>query len=420
MVEIQLCIFVVGYLLISLENYIKINKTATSLLIGVACWLCCTIELPQETIESLLSEHLSSIAEVLFFLLSAMVIVELIDIHEGFGIIANQIKASNFTALAIIICLLTFFGSAILDNLTTAIVMVSLLRKIVKEAKALILLSCLVIIASNAGGAWSPIGDVTTTMLWIEERITAVGIIQSLIIPSLVSLAIPLFWIISNLKKLPFRLNNEPINSIKTTLVERNAMLFIGMSIFILVPIFKYFTHFPPYMGMLFGLGIVWLLSEILHYRKDLEDREVFSAANALSRIDSSSILFFLGILLAISSLEATGVLKAIALALNQQTNSPTIVAIIFGLMSAVLDNVPLVAAAIGMYDLQNYPQDSDFWKLIAFCAGTGGSILIIGSAAGVAVMGMVKIEFGWYLRKISLATLLGYFSGIFVYLLLN
>jgi Na+/H+ antiporter NhaD/arsenite permease-like protein len=334
-------------------------------------------------------------------------------------LIAQKIKTQNIVYFVLIISLLSFFISAIIDNLTTAIVMVSLVRKILKNQKTLLLIASLIVIASNAGGAWSPLGDVTTTMLWIKGQISAIGIIKSVFIPSVVSLAIPMFWILFKVKQNPFEFEENNLQS-KTTPFERNSMLIAGLSVFIFVPIFKNLTHLPPYMGMLLGLGILWLISEMLHHQKDTDEREQFSASYALSRIDSSSILFFLGILLAVSALETSQVLNKTASLVNHQISSPLIIATLFGLISAVLDNVPLVAATISMFSLTDFPLDNPFWLLLAYAAGTGGSILIIGSAAGVAVMGMVKIEFMWYLKNISLPTLIGYLMGIFIFILLN
>ena len=418
-------IFVIGYLAIAFEQPIKINKTATALLMGVLCW---TVYISsgnnQDTVLGELSQHLASISEILFFLLGAMTIVELIDAHDGFKLITDRITSKDKVTLLWLIAIITFFLSSILDNLTTAIVMVSVLKKLIKESESRKIFAGVVIIAANAGGAWSPIGDVTTTMLWIGGQITPLNIMKMLLIPSLISLMIPLIY-------LTFKLNG----SVKRNGVDENSqqkvhglpiktqnsvvMLLMGIGTLLFVPIFKTITHLPPYMGILSGLGIVWITSEIFHADKDEEERQPFTASHALSKIDTSSILFFLGILVAIGALESTNVLTGLAQWMDKMIGNQDIVVVIIGLASAVIDNVPLVAASIGMYDLNTFPPDSKIWEFMAYCAGTGGSILIIGSAAGVAVMGMEKIDFLWYLRNISFVALIGYFAGVFAYLLI-
>jgi Na+/H+ antiporter NhaD/arsenite permease-like protein len=414
-------IFIVGYLAIAFEHPIKINKTASAMLTGVLCWTVYALWSPNTPfIVQELSHHLGSISEILFFLLGAMTIVELVDAHQGFRVVTDRITTQDSRALLWTLSLLTFFLSALLDNLTTSIVMVSLLRKLVKDTEQRKFYAGMVIIAANAGGAWSPIGDVTTTMLWIGGQITAVNIMTGLIIPSLVSLLVPLLY-------LSFRMKGELIGSSADAaseaednhVVGRNVMLGFGLGALLFVPIFKTVTHLPPYMGMLFGLSIVWLVSEIIHSDKDEEDRKPFSVAHALAKIDTSSILFFLGILIAIACLESTHLLENLAMYMDKSIGNLDIIVIAIGLASAVIDNVPLVAAAMGMYDVSAFPADSKLWEFLAYCAGTGGSILIIGSAAGVAVMGMEKIDFGWYLKKVSLLALLGYFAGVITYLLL-
>ena len=413
-------IFIIGYAAIALEHPIKINKTASALLVGTVCWTVYALTSTEShAIQEHLSHHLASIAEILFFLLGAMTIVELIDAHQGFKIITDQISSKKSVVLLWTISLLAFFLSAVLDNLTTAIVMVSLLRKIISDAEQRKFFAGIVIIAANAGGAWSPIGDVTTTMLWIGGQITAVNIMKGLFIPSLVSLVVPLVY-------LSYKMRGQIIESkaveendfIETTAKERNIMFFVGLGTLLFVPIFKTITHLPPYMGMMLGLGVVWVVGEILHSAKDEEERKPFTASYALSRIDSSSILFFLGILLAIGCLEATGLLQNLAVSMNDTFGNQDLIILLIGLASSVVDNVPLVAATMGMYDLSSFPTDHKIWEFLAYCAGTGGSILIIGSAAGVAVMGMEKIDFLWYLKRISLLALLGYFAGAGIYIL--
>lgn len=348
-----------------------------------------------------------------------MTIVELIDAHQGFKIITDQISSKKSVTLLWTISLLAFFLSSVLDNLTTAIVMVSLLRKIVSDTEQRKFFAGIVIIAANAGGAWSPIGDVTTTMLWIGGLITPLHIMRSLFIPSLVSLVIPLIYL--SYKMRGQVIDNQTIEEndfIETSTKERNTMFFVGLGTLLFVPIFKTITHLPPYLGMMLGLGIVWVVGEILHGKKDEEDRQPFTASHALSRIDSSSILFFLGILLAIGCLESTGLLQSLAISMSDIIGNQDLIILIIGLVSAIIDNVPLVAATMGMYDLRSFPTDHRIWEFLAYCAGTGGSILIIGSAAGVAIMGMEKIDFLWYLKRISLLALLGYFAGAGIYLL--
>lgn len=413
--------FIIGYAAIAFEHQLKINKTASALLVGTLCWTLYVFDNQDITsFQEQLSHHLSGIAEILFFLLGAMTIVELIDAHQGFKLITDQISSKKSVTLLWTISLIAFFLSAILDNLTTSIVMVSLLRKIITNAEQRKFFAGIVIIAANAGGAWSPIGDVTTTMLWIGGQISATSIMKQLFLPSFVSLAIPLAY-------LSFKMKGQMIDSqavsednfAETTPKERNIMFWVGIGTLLFVPIFKTITHLPPYMGMMLGLGVVWVVGEILHSEKDEEERKPLTASYALSRIDSSSILFFLGILLAISCLESSNLLHDLAESMNKSIGNQDVIVLLIGLASAIVDNVPLVAATMGMYDLSTFPTDHKIWEFLAYCAGTGGSILIIGSAAGVAVMGMEKIDFMWYLKRISLLALLGYFAGAAVYLFL-
>ncbi len=416
--------FVVGYVLITLEHSIKINKTATALITGVVCWAAyALLATNTEAIGNQLSHHLTDTAEILFFLMGAMTVVELIDVHDGFTLITDRIASRNIRTLLWIISLLTFFLSALLDNLTTAIVMVSVARKLIRNAEDRRIVAGMIIIAANAGGAWSPIGDVTTTMLWIGGQITTTHIISALLLPSFVSLLVPLAILTRLYKpqpqpKLPIAKQGVSRPYVTpTTRRERRTMLAIGLGGMLFVPIFKTITHLPPYMGMMLVLGFIWVASEILHSDKDEAERKKFTAAYALSRIDTPSILFFLGILLAVGSLEATGVLRSLAGSLSQAVGNLDAIVLLIGLVSAVVDNVPIVAAAMGMYDLQTYPVDTKLWTFLAYCAGTGGSLLLIGSASGVAVMGMEKLAFGWYLRKMSWLALIGYVAGALVYL---
>lgn len=424
MIVTLLILFVAGYLLITLEQAIKVNKTATALLTGIGCWTVYALsDAPPETVGHQLGHHLTGIAEILFFLLGAMTVVELIDAHDGFTLITDRIASRNTRVLLWVICLLTFFLSALLDNLTSAIVMVSVARKLVRNADQRRISAGMIILAANAGGAWSPIGDVTTTMLWIGGRVTTTHIIRELLLPSLVALLVPLTILTMRYKpetQVAISTAKQGISRpyvTPTVRRERRTMLAIGLGGMVFVPIFKTLTHLPPYMGMLLVLGGIWVASELLHSDKDEAERQKFTAAYALSRIDAPSILFFLGILLAVGALEATGVLRGLAESLNRSVGNLDVIVALIGLVSAVVDNVPIVAAAMGMYDLQTYPADAKLWAFLAYCAGTGGSLLLIGSAAGVAVMGMERLAFGWYLRHISWLALIGYVAGALVYL---
>jgi Na+/H+ antiporter NhaD/arsenite permease-like protein len=410
-------VFVIGYLLITLENILKINKTATALLTGAFCWTIYALFTTDHTeVHHHLTAHLSEAAAIIFFLLGAMTIVELVDAFQGFRIITDRITTRDARALLWIIGLIAFFLSAALDNLTTAIVMVSLLRKLLNDEEKIRLYAGVVVIAANAGGAWSPMGDVTTTMLWIGGQISPTATIQSLIIPSLVALFVPLLGFSISLKgKLEALPKQEKMENNSHSVI----MLIAGLGSLLFVPIFKTITHLPPYLGVLLGLGLVWIIAEFLNRDKDEEDRQKLSAAHALSRIDSSSVLFFLGILLAIGVLQSTHILSDLAKQLNTAIGNMDVIVLLIGMASAVVDNVPLVAASMGMYDLQTYPIDHKLWQFLAYCAGTGGSMLIIGSAAGVAVMGIAKIDFFWYLRHISFWALAGYLAGAGVYLVL-
>ncbi len=418
-------VFVVGYLLIALEDQIKINKTATALITGVLCWSIYALGGPDHhLISEQLGHHLVDIAGILFFLLGAMTIVELIDAHEGFTLITDRIASRNTRALLWITCGLSFFLSALLDNLTTAIVMISVLRKLIRDPGQRRIMAGMTIVACNAGGAWSPIGDVTTTMLWIGGQITSGNIIKTLLLPSLVSLMVPLLIVTFRYPVASTAfvatadeqgVSRPYVNKIARR--DRRLMLSIGLGGMLFVPFFKTLTGLPPYMGMMLALGAIWVASEFIHSDKDEAQREPLTPAYALQNIDTPSVLFFLGILLAVGALEATGGLRAMAQYLNQTVGNIDIIVLLIGMASAVVDNVPIVAAAMGMYDLQTYPVDNKLWEFLAYCAGTGGSILLIGSAAGVAVMGMEKLEFGWYLRNISWLAVLGYLAGAGTYL---
>lgn len=410
--------FIIGYTFIAFENKIHINKAATALFTGVICWTIYAIfSTDTEHLILQLGEHTGSISQILFFLIGAMTIVELIDSHDGFDVITKKITTKNKRRLLWILSFLTFFLSAVLDNLTTAIVMVTLIRKLLQDKNDRMLFVGMIVIAANSGGAWSPIGDVTTTMLWIGGQITTVNIILKLFLPSLVSMIIPLILISFMIKgqfKEKKKSNEKELSIIP--LFEKNLVFFLGILVLIFVPIFKTITHLPPFMGILIGLSVLWIVTELLHKKKEQEHK--ITVAKVIRRIDIPSILFFLGILVAVAALESTGVLKTLATTMSESIGDLKLISISLGVLSAIIDNVPLVAATMGMYDLQTFPTDHYFWEFIAYCAGTGGSLLIIGSAAGVAAMGIEKIDFFWYLKKISLWALIGYLAGAAVYIL--
>ncbi len=417
---VLIILFVIGYAAIAFEHSIHINKTASAIILGALMWAIWAVceHLHIEAINEELNLELANTSQILFFLMGAMTIVELIDAHEGFNIITNRITTKDTRRLLWIVCIITFFLSALLDNLTTTIVMVSLLRKLVHDKEQRLFFVGMVIVAANAGGAWSPIGDVTTTMLWIGGQVSSVNIIKMLILPSLVCLIVPLVIISFKLKG---QVKSDKINVEKAEQIERvkgsKLMLVIGLLGLLFVPIFKTVTHLPPYVGMLLSLGVIWIVSEILHIDKTEEEKRPYSALYALTKIDVPSILFFLGILLAIGVLQGTGVLNSLAIYMDKTIGNKDVIAIAIGLLSSVVDNVPIVAATMKMYTLDMFPVDSKLWEFIAYSAGTGGSCLIIGSAAGVAAMGMEKINFIWYLKKISFLAFLGYIAGAAVYL---
>lgn len=416
MYAILLICFIAGYLLIALENIVRINKAAVALFTGVLLWtLYILFEHHADEIVVQLVEHTGSIAQILFFLLGAMTIVELIDSYNGFDVITSKIKTDRKRKLLIIIAVLTFFLSSVLDNLTTTIVMVTLTRKLIRERNEKLLFIGMIVIAANAGGAWTPIGDITTTMLWIGGQITTVNIMRSIFLPSLVNMLVPL-GIISLMVKGRIERNTEPM-AFRVLSLEKNLVFFTGIGALVFVPVFKSITHLPPFMGMLIGLSVLWIMTEVLNKNKEQDDK--ITVTNALRRIDIPSVLFFLGILMAVSTLQSTGLLSSLAGKLNESIGNLKTIAVSMGILSAIIDNVPLVAGAMGMYDMAVYPADHFFWEFIAYCAGTGGSILIIGSAAGVAAMGIEKVDFIWYLKKISWLALIGYLSGAMVYIIM-
>lgn len=425
-------VFVAGYACIALEHKLHVNKAATALVTGVLIWVLLVLGAHElvpdvaraghEGVVHHLMEHLSGIASILFFLLGAMTIVELVDAHEGFRVITDRITGTRKVPLVWLVGVITFFLSAALDNMTTAIVMCALLRKLVRDKADLWTFAGVVIIAANAGGAWSPIGDVTTIMLWIGGQVTTGNIIAKLLLPSLVCLALPLFWFTFTLKgsiQRPAHSTHANPGHVPVSKAQQRLVFALGLLALLGVPLFKTATHLPPYMGILLGLGVLWVVTEVMHKNKPETDRGHLMVTAVLRRIDSSSVLFFLGILTAVAGLEVAGHLKDTAALLDRTLGNIYAVNTVIGLLSAVVDNVPLVAAAMGMYPMAQFPVDHPFWELLAYCAGTGGSILIIGSAAGVAAMGILGIDFGWYLRRMAFPAALGYFGGIVTFWLL-
>lgn len=458
MITTFLIIFMVGYLAIALEHPVKVDKTASALILGMTLWIC--YALGAESIVPVVSgahfseylstrpdlqgeslahqalsyvidvdivEHLGDITQTLFFLIGAMTIVELVDVHGGFRVITDRIVTRNKRKLLWIICVTTFFMSAILDNLTTTIVMIMLLRKLIDDQKTRWLYTGAIVIAANSGGAWSPIGDVTTIMLWVKGNVTAQALISYVLLPGIVSMVVPLLVVSRSLKGElnPMKEEFEIDNTITPS--ERKTIFFLGVGGLIFVPIFKTITHLPPFVGMLLVLGVLWVFTEIYYNKKMLEKAKEHRLPMVLSRIDMPSILFFLGILMAVAVLQATGVLSWLASELDSSIHNVYVIDTVLGMLSSIVDNVPLVAGVMGMYPVAdpaatgyaaNFVVDGTFWELLSYCAGVGGSILIIGSAAGVIAMGLEKISFGWYLKRFSWLALLGYLSGIGVYML--
>ena len=411
-------IFIVAYAAIALEHPIKINKGASALLGAGLLW---TVYAMFSGDHALVEPQLRELGRyhrgIVFFLIGAMTIVEVIDAHNGFEVITSLIRTRKQTTLMWIVCFVTFFLSAVLDNLTTTIVMISLMKKLSGSQSDRLFFAAMIVIAANAGGAWSVIGDVTTTMLWIGGQITPLPIIKGVFLPSLINLLLPLFVVTYLLKGKAIvppsgESGDRPVN-----LFERNLIFYLGLALLIAVPAFKTITHLPPFMGILFGLGILWVVGDLIHRGKEPDEREPLTLVHALTQIDMASIVFFIGILLAVATLEHTHVLEMLAKWLDVNVGRQDLIVVMLGLLSAIVDNVPLVAASMGMYSLAQYPADSFLWEFIAYCAGTGGSILIIGSAAGVAAMGLEKIHFFWYVKRISGLALLGYLGGAAVYI---
>jgi Na+/H+ antiporter NhaD/arsenite permease-like protein len=415
-----IAIFVIAYAAIALEHPIGINKSASALVGAGLLWTVYAVASGDPgLVDKQLNESVSSTAQIVFFLIGAMTIVEVIDAHNGFEVITSLIHTRKQVILMWLIGFVTFFLSAILDNLTTTIVMISLMRKLLDDAGDRLFFASMIVIAANAGGAWSAIGDVTTTMLWIGGQITPLAIIKGVFLASLINLVVPLlvvgYWLRG--KEIP-AFSMVEREAPETSIFERNVMFYLGLGILIAVPAFKTVTHLPPFMGILFGLGILWMVGELIHRHKEDDEKRRLTLVHALTRIDMGSVVFFVGILLAVAALEHTHVLEMLAKWLDATIGRQDIIIIALGLLSAIIDNVPLVAATMGMYSLTQYPPDSFLWEFIAYCAGTGGSILIIGSAAGVAAMGLEKIQFFWYVRRISGLALLGYFAGAAAYII--
>jgi Na+/H+ antiporter NhaD/arsenite permease-like protein len=412
-------VFVLCYALIALEHPIKINKSATALIAAGVMWTLYSFASPLgvEAVIHQLTEKLAETAAIVFFLIGAMTIVEVTDSHGGFEVITSRIKATKLSSLLWIIGFISFYLSSILDNMTTTIVMVALMKRLLKDHKQRLFFAGIIVIAANAGGAWSPIGDVTTTMLWIGGQITTLNIMKTTWIASVINAMVPLaiasFMVKGNIVP-PDKAEKD---AVATTQFEKNLMFFMGMGCLIFVPVFKAITHLPPYLGILLSLGVLWLVGEFLHRNKPEEDFDHLRLTKALKRIDMASVVFFIGILLAVATLSANGMLPALSQWLDARLGNQTLIVIIIGLVSAIVDNIPLVAASMGMYPLSQFPPDSFIWEFMAYCAGTGGSILIIGSAAGVAAMGLEKIEFFWYARRIGPLAFAGYFAGVAAYL---
>ncbi|TCO99772.1 sodium/proton antiporter (NhaD family) [Rubrivivax gelatinosus] len=414
-------VFVAAYAAIALEHPLKVNKSASALLGAGLLWtIYATVSADHQRVGAELGESLMGTAQIVFFLMGAMTIVEVVDAHNGFQVITERIRTKTLSSLLWLVGVVAFFLSAILDNLTTTIVMVSLMRKLLDRREDRLFFAGIIVIAANAGGAWTPIGDVTTTMLWIGGQISALEVMKSVFLPSVASLAVPLAVTAFVLRGRPVLApaEREEDDGVVTTAFERKLMFFLGLGILVAVPVFKTLTHLPPFMGILFGLGILWLVGDLVHRNKDDEYKLRFTLAHALGKIDMSSLVFFIGILLCVATLEHTHVLAALAHWLDASIGRLDLIVVVIGMASAVVDNVPLVAASMGMYSLADYPPDHFLWSFMAYCAGTGGSILVIGSAAGVAAMGMEKIDFFWYVRRISGLALLGYFAGVAIFLL--
>ncbi len=442
----MIILFLLGYTCIAMEHSINVNKAASALLLCALLWTVYILNInsdilglsPSTSHEDLIRhvtgvqiiEHLGDVASTLFFLMGAMTIVELIDVHGGFSIITDRISTRNKKELLWMISFITFFMSAILDNLTTTIVMVMLLRKLVSDKNERWIFACIVILAANAGGAFSPIGDVTTIMLWVRGNVTTAGLIPNLFVPSLLSMVVPTLIASRFLRGelAPIHVSSEENSNTTTNYItpkEQRTIFYMGIGSLIFVPVFKSITHLPPFIGVLFGLSILWVYTELMYHRKkQIPETSKARISNVLGRIDLTTILFFLGILMAVAALQCAGILKDLSIFLEEHIGNVFVIDIVIGILSSIVDNVPLVAGSMGMYQLASaaqvaadpslavFAQDGIFWLFLAYCAGVGGSILIIGSAAGVVVMGLEKVPFGWYLKRISGLAIVGYLAG--------
>jgi len=414
-------VFVTAYACIALEHPLKINKSASALIAAGLMWTLYSVVSPLGVhgVTEQLTEKLAETAAIVFFLISAMTIVEVTDSHGGFDVITCRINATKLSSLLWIIGFITFYLSSILDNMTSTIVMVALMKRMLKDHNQRLFFAGIIVISANAGGAWSPIGDVTTTMLWIGGQITTANIIKTTWLASTVNMLVPLVlasFFVKGAVVPPDKIEGEA--GVCTTDFEKTFMFFMGMGSLLFVPVFKSVTHLPPYLGILLALGVLWLTGNILHRNKPEEEKEPLKLAKARKRIDMASVVFCIGLLLAVATLSANGMLPTLAGWLDEQIGNQGIIITIIGILSAVVDNIPLVAASMGMYPMAQFPADSFIWEFMAYCAGTGGSILIIGSAAGVAAMGLEKIEFFWYARRIGPLALAGYFAGIATYII--
>ena len=416
-----IAIFVIAYAAIALEHPLKVNKSGSALVGAGLLWTIYALSVGDaHLVSEQLGESLMGTAQIVFFLMGAMTIVEVVDAHHGFDVITTRVKTKKLSTLIWLVGFVTFFLSAILDNLTTTIVMISLMRKLLAKHDDRLFFAGIIVISANSGGAWSPIGDVTTTMLWIGGQVTSLAIVKGVLLPSLISMLVPLSIVAYVLRgqRVVAPAHEQSTAKQHNSAFGRNLMFFLGLSILVAVPVFKTVTHLPPFMGILFGLGILWVVGDLVHRNMDEDTRQPLTLVHAMSRIDMASLVFFIGILLSVATLEHTHILTALAQWLDKTIGHQTVIVMLIGVASAIVDNVPLVAAAMGMYSLTQYPPDHFFWEFLAYCAGTGGSILIIGSAAGVAAMGLEKIHFFWYVKKISGLALVGYLAGAGVYLI--
>ena len=420
MLTALVAIFVIAYAAIALEHPLKINKSGSALVGAGLLWTIYAMSLGDaHLVGEQLGESLMGTAQIVFFLMGAMTIVEVVDAHNGFDIITSRIKTTKLSTLMWLVGFVTFFLSAILDNLTATIVMISLMRKLLAKHEDRLFFAGIIVIAANSGGAWSPIGDVTTTMLWIGGQVTSLAIVKAVLLPSLVSMLVPLAIVAYVLRGQSVQAPVDELDYANTSSAfERNLMFGLGLGILVAVPVFKTVTHLPPFLGILFGLGILWIVGDLVHRNLDEASRQSLTLVHAMSKIDMGSLVFFIGILLSVATLEHAHLLTTLAAWLDRTVGRQEVIVMIIGVASAIVDNVPLVAASMGMYSLAQYPADHFFWEFLAYCAGTGGSILIIGSAAGVAAMGLEKIHFLWYIKKISGLALVGYLAGAGVYLL--